>query len=109
MYCCAEDADEREVRGGRASWRQARGQAGDLPGRASREKILTAARRVFEGKGYAETRIADIVAQASVATGSFYVYFADKSPSFVRSRLPWSRRCRTPSGFPGTLGTGCTG
>ncbi len=43
-----------------------------------RVQILSAAREVFARRGYAQATIDDIVAQAGVARGTFYLYFEDK-------------------------------
>ena len=44
---------------------------------------MTAARTVFERDGYLNTRLTDITAEANVATGSFYTYFASKEEIFA--------------------------
>lgn len=51
-------------------------------GRRTRQSLLDAARIVFERDGYLEARIADIAAEAGVATGTFYKYFASKAEIF---------------------------
>lgn len=51
-------------------------------GARSRAALLRAARRVFEKRGYHETRIADITAAARMAVGSFYTYFDSKEAIF---------------------------
>lgn len=51
-------------------------------GLRSRAALLRAARRVFEKRGYHETRIADITAAARMAVGSFYTYFDSKEEIF---------------------------
>ena len=43
-----------------------------------REQLLTAARKVFQEKGYDNTTVSDIVEEASVAQGTFYLYFPSK-------------------------------
>ncbi len=43
-----------------------------------RQVLLRAARDVFATKGYHDAKIDDIVAQAKVAKGTFYLYFTDK-------------------------------
>ena len=47
-------------------------------GRRTRDNLLVAAREVFEEKGYAGTRMADIAARAGVSHGTTYTWFADK-------------------------------
>lgn len=47
-----------------------------------REQLLRHARDVFAEKGYHAAKIDDIVAQASVARGTFYLYFDDKRRIF---------------------------
>jgi AcrR family transcriptional regulator len=47
-------------------------------GRRTRDRLLAAARDVFEEKGYAATRMADIAARAGVSHGTTYTWFADK-------------------------------
>ena len=47
-------------------------------GRRTRDNLLAAARDVFEQKGYAATRMADIAARAGVSHGTTYTWFADK-------------------------------
>lgn len=44
----------------------------------TREKLLEAAQRELSSKGYAKATARSIAAEAGVATGSFYQYFADK-------------------------------
>jgi len=47
-----------------------------------REQLLRHARDVFAEKGYHAAKIDDIVAQASVARGTFYLHFDDKRRIF---------------------------
>jgi AcrR family transcriptional regulator len=51
-------------------------------GRRTRAQLIDAARRVFEEKGFVETRIGDITAEAAVAHGTFYTYFESKHELF---------------------------
>lgn len=44
----------------------------------TKEKIVQAAIRLFQERGYEKTTSNDIAAEASVSVGSFYVYFTDK-------------------------------
>lgn len=52
-------------------------------GRERRGEILRAARKVFEERGFLDTRVADIVAAAGVAQGTFYSYFDSKEAVFA--------------------------
>lgn len=57
-------------------------------GQERRQEVLAASRKVFEERGYADTRVADIVAEARVAQGTFYTYFDSKEAVFAElSRL----------------------
>ncbi len=47
-----------------------------------REQILNSARDVFAKRGYHQATIDDIVLQAGVARGTFYLYFDDKRAIF---------------------------
>ena len=47
-------------------------------GRRTRERILGAARGVFEERGFNDTRMSDIAAAAAVSHGTVYVYFDSK-------------------------------
>ena len=47
-----------------------------------RQQILVAARDEFVKRGYHQTTIDDIVAQAGLARGTFYLYFEDKRAVF---------------------------
>lgn len=51
-------------------------------GRRTRAQLIEAARRVFEEKGYMDTRIGDITEEAAVAHGTFYTYFESKHELF---------------------------
>jgi AcrR family transcriptional regulator len=53
-----------------------------LPKTERRQQILAAARDVFAKRGYHQATIDDIVAQAGVARGTFYLYFEDKRAVF---------------------------
>jgi AcrR family transcriptional regulator len=63
---------------------QERREAGPLTGKGQARKaaLLDAARRVFERRGFLDTRVADIVAEARVAQGTFYTYFDSKDAVF---------------------------
>jgi AcrR family transcriptional regulator len=51
-------------------------------GLRTRGALLRAARRVFERKGYHNTRIADITAEAKASVGTYYTYFDSKEEVF---------------------------
>ena len=43
-----------------------------------REAILSAATKIFAGKGYFNSKVADIAAEAGIADGTVYLYFKSK-------------------------------
>ncbi len=45
---------------------------------ATRQRITEAAAELFAERGYAETGLSDITAQAAVTTGAFYDHFTSK-------------------------------
>lgn len=47
-----------------------------------RRELLAAARNVFARRGYHDAKIDDIVAEATVSKGTFYLYFPDKRSIF---------------------------
>jgi len=51
-----------------------------------REQLLTAARKVFQAKSYNAATIADIVREAGVAQGTFYLYYSSKNAIAVALR-----------------------
>jgi AcrR family transcriptional regulator len=63
---------------------QERRETGPLTGKGQARKaaLLDAAARVFERRGFLDTRVADIVAEARVAQGTFYTYFDSKDAVF---------------------------
>ncbi|MCD6728372.1 MAG: TetR/AcrR family transcriptional regulator [Solirubrobacteraceae bacterium] len=52
-------------------------------GRRTRERLLAAAREVFEREGFLAARTTDIAEAAGVAHGSFYTYFPGKEEIFA--------------------------
>ena len=52
-------------------------------GARTRERLVAAARAVFEERGFPDTRVAHITRQAGAAYGSFYVYFPSKEAVFL--------------------------
>ena len=74
----------RVVAGASASQRERRDTGPLTPkGRERRSEILRVARKVFEERGFLDTRVADIVAAAGVAQGTFYSYFDSKEAVFA--------------------------
>ena len=71
---------------------------------SKREQILEAAVRVLTRQGLEKTRISDIVREAGVAQGTFYLYFPSKHaliPAIaagVRSRMLLALRQEVPAG-----------
>lgn len=58
--------------------------ASGSPSKAERRsQILTAAQNVFAKRGYHRATIDDIVSEAGVARGTFYLYFEDKRTIFA--------------------------
>ncbi len=49
---------------------------------ARRAQVLRHAKRIFARKGYHQTNIADIISQARIARGTFYLYFQNKRDLF---------------------------
>ncbi len=47
-----------------------------------RQRILAAARKAFASKGYHATGVADIIEEAGIARGTFYLYFDSKRAVF---------------------------
>jgi AcrR family transcriptional regulator len=52
-------------------------------GQRTRERLIVAARSIFERDGYLDARLLDISKEAGVAAGSFYVYFSGKGEIFA--------------------------
>lgn len=48
-----------------------------------RERLLDAALEVFARQGYHGTRVSDVIEEASVARGTFYLYFESKNAIFL--------------------------
>src|SRR5213593_948885 len=48
------------------------------PAEERRKDVLDAALRLFASKGFADTTVSDIAAEAGMATGTVYLYFPSK-------------------------------
>ncbi|MFT3854398.1 MAG: TetR/AcrR family transcriptional regulator [Ilumatobacteraceae bacterium] len=80
----SEATGQRRTRGGwiaagTGAERRARHVTHGTPrGHRTRTKIVDAAQQVFVQKGYLDTTVEDIIAEAGVARGTFYTYFTDR-------------------------------
>lgn len=75
--------------GARAQTRLPRGRHGLPAGviaRSQRTRIIYATAEATRAKGYANTTVADIVAQAGVARDVFYEHFTDKQHAFLEAQ-----------------------
>ena len=54
----------------------------ETDGGSRREQLLDAAVRTFTKAGYSAARVSDIVSEAGVAQGTFYLYFSSKRDIF---------------------------
>lgn len=76
-------------------------------GRATRERLLSAAREVFEEQGFLETKVSDICAKANTAHGTFYIYFESKEDIFYalvdRIALKRHQVTAVPDNLEGTV------
>ena len=52
--------------------------------RTSKEDMLNAELKAFSKKGYASAHVSDIIKQAGVARGTFYLYFESKRDAFEK-------------------------
>ncbi|MGI6869796.1 TetR/AcrR family transcriptional regulator [Amycolatopsis sp. 3B14] len=68
--------------GSKATRERADAQPRTARGQKTRERLLAAARTVFENKGFLDTRVSDICDEAGLAHGTFYIYFPDKEEIF---------------------------
>jgi AcrR family transcriptional regulator len=66
----------------RTRWRHMNAEPKSNRGRLTRQKLLTAGKKVFERDGFLQARVADIAAEAGVSHGSFYHYFESKESIF---------------------------
>lgn len=69
---------ERPGPGGRAPTRRSRAKE------VTRQKIITAARRLFDESGYEDATVRDIAKAAGMSTGAVFANFADKSDLFIQ-------------------------
>ncbi|WP_026895986.1 TetR/AcrR family transcriptional regulator [Clostridiisalibacter paucivorans] len=64
-------------------------------GQETLDKILKAAEELFSSNGYYNTSITDITQNASIAPGTFYIYFKDKKSVFCYLVEELSKTLRT--------------
>ncbi len=48
----------------------------------TKSKLISSAKKIFSEKGYYDTKVSDIVKEAGVAQGTFYLYFKSKEEIF---------------------------
>ncbi len=48
----------------------------------TKSKLISSAKKIFSEKGYYDTKVSDIVKDAGVAQGTFYLYFKSKEEIF---------------------------
>ena len=60
-----------------------RGDNSDTPAASTRERILDAALNLFSAKGFYDTKLDEIVAEASISKGSIYFHFPNKERLFI--------------------------
>lgn len=60
-------------------------------GRATREKLIRSAEKLFRKNTYTDVSVSDIVERSDVSTGTFYRYFSNKEELFelLLSRVFW--------------------
>ena len=61
-----------------------------------KDLLLKTAFRLFTEKGFSKTTISDIVQEAGLAKGTFYLYFQDKYAILVLSQEKELMICGTP-------------
>lgn len=71
---------------------------------AIREKLIAIARESLAGAGFAKTSLDEIVAQAGIAKGSFYVFFDSKEALYLEAFESMEESLR--SGFFSMVGKG---
>jgi AcrR family transcriptional regulator len=65
-----------------------------LQAAATRERMLNAAREVFEERGYRAATVGAITAAADTAHGTFYLYFKNKDDAFAQVMTAVARQLR---------------
>jgi AcrR family transcriptional regulator len=78
------------------------GPAAHRPGRERKQQLVDCAAQLFAERGYAETRIIDIVEAAGVAKGLFYWYFENKEALFAELAADIRLRLRKHQGAAST-------
>jgi AcrR family transcriptional regulator len=65
-------------------------------GQQTRERLVEAAKKVFERDGFLEARIVDIAEEANLAPGGFYHYFDSKEQLFLEVAQRQEERLTAP-------------
>jgi AcrR family transcriptional regulator len=65
---------------------------GKQPSTSTKEQLINAAVKIFQQKGFQKTRISDIVSEAGLAQGTFYLYFESKEEIFRQITIAHSSR-----------------
>ena len=73
-------------------------------GQERKDQLLECAARLFSERGYADTRVIDIVHEAGVAKGLFYWYFENKEQLFRELAADIRQRLRRAQGAAVDLG-----
>jgi len=63
-----------------------------VPSTSTQEQLINAAVKIFQEKGFQKTRISDIVSEAGLAQGTFYLYFESKEEIFRQITIAQSGR-----------------
>ncbi|HEY4891450.1 MAG TPA: TetR family transcriptional regulator [Reyranella sp.] len=64
--------------------------------RETRQRILESARRLFNGKGFAEVSIGEIMEDAGLTHGGFYRHFKDKGELYAEAVWRFLCEAMTP-------------
>lgn len=61
-----------------------------IPEAATRDRLVTAAARLFRQKGYAATGLSEVLAAAGVPKGSLYHHFPEGKADLARAAADWT-------------------
>jgi AcrR family transcriptional regulator len=80
----SQAAEPSRLAGGATLFPDPRPNKRKLQAAATRQRVLDAAREVFESRGYQAASVATITKAADTAHGTFYLYFKNKDDAFVQ-------------------------